>query len=144
MSGLIGRQLAHLLDPRDFLEGLSDLGILRWRLSTFCALLINRDDVANASGASANVFQRAVSDDPTLGDNDRSTTGFFRFIEVVGRQKDRPFATNLLDVANDFSLFVRIQIGGGLIQDQDLGIMQKGLPKSDALTITVRKKIGRA
>src|SRR5690606_40813630 len=45
-----------------------------------------------------------------------------------------------LPISDDFGLFVGIEIGGRLVQDEDGRIVNQSLPEADALPVTVRER----
>jgi hypothetical protein len=76
---------------------------------------------------------RAVGDDAPLVHDDHARAGRHDLGQVVGRQDDRALAPELAhEVANLHDL-VRVEAAGGLVEDEDVRLVDQRLGEADAL-----------
>ncbi len=98
---------------------------------------MDHDHVADLVALGADVVERPVGDDAALGDDDRAGAGRLDLAQVVRREEHGALFPDLLDVPDDLRLLVGIEIGGGLVEDQDRRIVHQRLPEADALAVAV-------
>ena len=85
----------------------------------------------------------SIGDDASAVHNDGARASGFHFLKDVGREEDGLGFSETLDKLADFVFLVGIQAVGGLIENQHLGVVQKGLGEAGAVAIAFRERIDR-
>ena len=83
----------------------------------------------------------AVGDNFSLVDDDRAGAGGFHFFENVGREQDCFFFPELLDEFADLVLLVGVEAVGGLVEDEDFGVVNERLRETGAVAVTFGKSV---
>ena len=78
------------------------------------------------------LFRRAVGDDPTTGDDNRTRANSIDLFKNMRRDDDGLLGHHVCDKAADFVFLVRVQSIGGFIQHQHRRIVQQSLRQADA------------
>src|SRR5690606_16151411 len=139
VCAFIRRQLALRVGPRQALEGFLYRCRTRRFATCFGVLLVDADQVANTARLGANLVERAIGNDAPLAHDDGSSAGLFNLGQIVRRQQDRPIFADFFDVTDDLRLLVGVEVGGGLVQNQDGRVVNQRLAQADALSIAVRQ-----
>ena len=85
-------------------------------------------------------FSTAVrGDDLALADDDDLLADLLHFRQDVRAENDRVVARQALDQRPGLDDLLRVQAGGGLVQNQDVGIVDDRLRQSDALPVAFGK-----
>ncbi len=75
----------------------------------------------------------ALGHDPALVQDEHPVAGGLHLLQDVGGEDDRLLLAQALDELADLDDLVGVQPGGGLVQDEDLGVVDDGLGQAGAL-----------
>jgi hypothetical protein len=99
--------------------------------------------LATCSRRSPSVVRRrrpSVGDDAALVDDEHAVTGRLHLREDVGREDDRAALAQLTDQGADLGDLVGVEARGGLIEDEQVGLMEDRLGEADALAIALGER----
>ena len=91
--------------------------------------------ICGAVQAAGQVLDGVGGHQLALGDDDDPLAHGFHFRQDVGGKNNGVVAGQAFDQLAGFEDLVRIEAGGGLVQHQDVGIVQNRLSQADALAV---------
>ena len=95
--------------------------------------------VERASAFGGELFRSAIGDDDATIDDDGAGAGSGDFFKNVGREEDGFFLPEILDELADFKFLVGVEAVGRFVEDEDFGIVEKGLGEAGAVAISLGK-----
>jgi len=103
------------------------------------AVGLDDEAVARRLFPGAQLVGRAVRHQLAAADDEHAAAGGLDFRQDVAGQDDRPFLANLFDEIPDLGDLVWVEAARGLVQNQDVRVVQHGLRQADALAIAFRQ-----
>ena len=122
----------HFANSRHFADGGADGILVRGNFHA---------DVLAALELGGEIGRGIDGGDAAAVDNHDAVAGHADFRKDVGRKNDGMAAGEPLDEMADLDDLLGIEADGGLVENDDLGIMDQGLGQADALLITARKAL---
>ena len=92
-------------------------------------------DGFGAAQAVGEVGDRILRDQLALADDDDALAGLLHLAEDVGAEDDGVVAGEGLEQLADFDDLLGVEAAGGLVEDQDIGVVDDGLGDADALAV---------
>ena len=78
-----------------------------------------------------------VGDDAAVGDDDGAGAYGLDLLHDVGGEEDRLVLADLTDEGADFLELVGVEAGGGLVEDEHVGVVDERLSEADALLVAL-------
>lgn len=89
------------------------------------------------------LFRRAIGHDLAAIDNYGAGARSIDFFENMSRKENALGRPQAFDELSHLVLLIRIETVGGLIENQDLGVVQQRLREASAMTVALGKRIDR-
>ena len=89
---------------------------------------------------SEQIFRRVAGLDAAFVDDDDATTGHLDFGQDVRRKQNRVLLAEILDQLAHLSDLVGIETDRRLVENEQIGLSQKGIGQTDPLTVSFRER----